>query len=249
MTNNNIYFVANWKMFGDVKSINSLNKVIKLTKSKKYKNIKIIYCPPYTLLDRLVGKTKNYNIDIGGQDCHFDMNSGAFTGSISSMQIKKLGCKFVILGHSEKRNDGDTNFIINKKIKSALNSKLNVIFCIGETKQEKKRNKTFEVLKKQIFECLKNIKIKNNLLIAYEPVWSIGTGNVLYHDDLKLVINKLKNIVKKKYNKHIKILYGGSVNTKNISELKKVNNIDGFLIGNASRNVNKFIDIIKKSSN
>ena len=177
------------------------------------------------------------------------MNSGAFTGSISSTQIKKLGCKFVILGHSEKRNDGDTNFIINKKIKSALNSKLNVIFCIGETKQEKKRNKTFEVLKKQIFECLKNIKIKNNLLIAYEPVWSIGTGNVLYHDDLKLVINKLKNIVKKKYNKHIKILYGGSVNRKNISELKKVNNIDGFLIGNASRNVNKFIDIIKKSSN
>ena len=248
MTNNNIYFIANWKMFGDLKSLKSLNNVIKLSKTKKYKKKKIIYCPSFTLLDKFVKKTKNTNIKIGSQDCHHDMISSSFTGNISAQQIKRIGAKFVILGHSEKRQEGDSNNIINKKVYAAIKSKLNVILCIGETLKEKKKNKTLSVLYNQISACLKNIKFYKNILIAYEPVWSIGTGKILYNDELSKIIEKLKLMTKKKYKKNIKILYGGSVNPNNIVELKKIPDLNGFLIGGASRNSNKFIDIIKKSS-
>ena len=141
MTNNNIYFVANWKMFGDIKSLKSLNKVIKLSNLKKFKNNKILYCPPYTLLDKFVEKTKKTRINICAQDCHFDLSSDAYTGSISSKQIKNIGAKYVILGHSEKRNEGDKNEVINKKIKSAIKSKLKVILCIGESLIQKRKKK------------------------------------------------------------------------------------------------------------
>ena len=249
MTNNNIYFVANWKMFGDIKSLKSLNKVIKLSNSKKFKNNKILYCPPYTLLDKFVEKTKKTRINICAQDCHFDLSSDAYTGSISSKQIKNIGAKYVILGHSEKRNEGDKNEIINKKIKSAIKSKLKVILCIGESLIQKRKKKTLNVLKKQILTCLKNIKFSKNIFIAYEPVWSIGTGNTLSNDELVNIIRKIKQFCNKKFKKNIKVFYGGSVNPKNITNLKKIHFIDGFLVGSASRNSNKFIDIIKKSIN
>ena len=137
MTNNNIYFIANWKMFGSVKLVNSLNNVISYSKKNKHK-AKIVYCPPYTLLKSFVDKTKNSNIEIGAQDCHISSNYGPFTGSISSKMIKDLGAKFVIIGHSETREEND-NKKINLKIKSALNKKLKVIFCIGEKLIDKKK--------------------------------------------------------------------------------------------------------------
>ena len=137
MTNNNIYFIANWKMFGSVKSVNSLKKVITYSKTKKLK-AKIIYCPPYTLIKSFVDKTKNSKIKIGAQDCHKQQNYGAFTGAISPKMIKDLGGEFVIIGHSETRAEND-NKKINSKIKSALNEGLNVIFCIGEKLIDKKK--------------------------------------------------------------------------------------------------------------
>ena len=183
MTNNNIYFVANWKMFGSVKSVNLLNKVISYSKTKKHK-AKIIYCPPYTLIKSFVDKTKNSNIEIGAQDCHPEQNYGPFTGAISSKMIKDLGGKFVIIGHSETRAEND-NKKINLKIMSALNEKLNVILCIGEKLIDKRKNKTKYVLKKQLLEGLKNLKNLNKVMIAYEPVWSIGTGIIPSENDLK----------------------------------------------------------------
>ena len=146
MTNNKIYFIANWEMFGSVKSVNSLNKVVRYSKTKKLK-ANIIYCPPYTLIKSFVDKTKNSNIEIGAQDCHAQQNYGPFTGAISSKMIRDLGGKFVIIGHSETRAEND-NKKINLKIKSALNEKLNVILCIGEKLIDKRKNKTKYVLKK-----------------------------------------------------------------------------------------------------
>ena len=246
MTNNNIYFIANWKMFGSIKSVNSLNRVIRYSKTKKLK-AKIIYCPPYTLIKSFMDKTKNSNIKIGAQDCHIQPKYGPYTGAISSKMIKALKCDFVIIGHSETRAEND-NKKINLKIKSALNEKLNVIFCIGEKLTDKKNNKTKAVLKIQILEGLKNIKNLNKVLIAYEPVWSIGTGIIPTEYDLEKNIKFIKDTLKtsKKLMKP-KILYGGSVNPKNIKNLRRINNIDGFLIGGASTNEKIFIDIMKKS--
>ena len=248
MTNNNIYFIANWKMFGSVKSVNSLNKVINYSKTKKLK-AKIIYCPPYTLIKSFVDKTKNSTIEIGAQDCHAQPNYGPFTGGISSKMIKDLGGKFVIIGHSETRKEND-NKKINLKIKSALSEKLNVILCIGEKLIDKKKNKTKSVLKKQLLEGLKNLKNLSKVIIAYEPVWSIGTGIIPTENDLEKNISFIRDTLKisKKFTKS-KILYGGSVNAKNIKNLMRIDNIDGFLIGGASTNEKIFIDIMKKSIN
>ena len=248
MTNNNIYFIANWKMYGDLKSINSIKNVIKLSKKLKYKKAKIIYCPPYTLLDLFVKKTNKSKIDIGAQNSHTHQKYGAFTGSINAKMIKNTGSKFVIIGHSENRNNGDTNKIINKKIVSSLNEKLKVIFCIGETLREKKNNRTNQVLNNQIRNGLKGIKKIGNIIFAYEPVWSIGTGIIPKLDDLENQIKKIKFLIRKIYKaKNPLVLYGGSVNNKNISSLREIRVLNGFLIGGASQNSKKFIDIIKKT--
>ena len=247
---NKILFIANWKMFGDLKSVKSIESVINLTKKKKYKKAKIIYCPPYTLLNNFVIKTNKSNIDVGAQNCHQEINTGPFTGSISSNMIKKIGAKYIIIGHSENRLEGETNQQINKKICNAISNNLNVIFCIGENLIQKKKNLTNHILKKQINSGLKNIKKISKIIFAYEPVWSIGTGKVLTNNELKKQIIIIKNIISNKFKKQKnKIIYGGSVNNKNINTLKKIREINGFLIGGASQNSKKFIDIIQKTIN
>ena len=239
-----MYFVANWKMYGSPSSLNSLNKVIKFSKSKDIKKGRLIYCPPFTLIDAFSKKFKNCQIGIGGQNCHEGDDYGPYTGSINSHMLKNIGAQFVIIGHSENRAEGETDKVINLKIKSALKSKLKVIFCIGETLKEKKQKKTKSTLSKQIHIGLKNIKNKANIFIAYEPVWSIGSGVIPTHKDLFDTIKFIKN---KFRDKPLRVLYGGSVNPKNIINLKKVNNLDGFLVGGASQSAKKFIDIIKKT--
>ena len=250
MTNNNIYFIANWKMHGNIADINKSKSVVRLSNLKKFKKTKIIYCPPYTLLNTFYERVKNSNISIGAQNCHSHSEYGAFTGSVNAKLIKSSGAKFVILGHSENRKNGENDLIINKKIHSVLKENLNVIFCIGETLTEKKNKKTYSVLKKQITKGLKGIKKINNIMIAYEPVWSIGTGYIPNNSELLKNINNIKKILKKfKKSSSIKILYGGSVNPKNIRELAQIKAINGFLVGGASLNSKKFIDIIKKTIN
>jgi len=245
MTNKYMYFIANWKMFGGLNSLNSIHKVVKFFKTfKKNKFIKIIYCPPSTLIRPMSKKLKNTNIDVGAQNCHEQDTYGAFTGSINSMMLKNVGAKYVIIGHSENRQAGETNKLINLKIKNALKSGLKVIFCIGETLQEKRKKITKKILNKQIKLGLNKIKNKKNIIIAYEPVWSIGTGLIPKSNELFKTIDFIKKKIKNN-----KVLYGGSVNPKNIYELKLINNIDGYLIGGASQDPKKFIDIIKKTYN
>ena len=247
---NKILFIANWKMFGDLNSVKSIQSVINLSKKKNYKNAKIIYCPPYTLLNNFVIKTRKTNLDVGAQNCHYEINTGPYTGSISSTMIKKLGAKYVIIGHSENRSNGETNNQINKKIHSAILNNLNVIFCIGENLFEKKNKKTNKILKKQIDLGLKKIKKIDKIIFAYEPVWSIGTGKVLTNKELTKQVIIIKKIIKNKFkNQKTKIIYGGSVNNQNINNLKQIKEINGFLIGGASQNSKKFIDIIKKTIN
>ena len=240
-----MYFIANWKMFGGIGSLNSLKKVIKFLKTfKKSKKIKIIYCPPNTLIDLMTKKFLKTRIEVGAQNCHQSLSYAPLTGSINPSMLKSVGAKYVIIGHSENRQSGETDRLINLKIKTAVKSGLKVIFCIGETLSQKRKKITKQILSKQIKAGLDKIQKRKNILIAYEPVWSIGTGIIPKPDELFKTIDFIKNKVKSN-----KVLYGGSVNPKNIRDLKSIRNIDGFLIGGASQEPKKFIDIIKKTYN
>ena len=246
MTNKYMYFIANWKMFGDLTTLNSLDKVIKFSKNIKKDKIKLIYCPPSTLIRPLSKRLKKTKIEVGAQNCHHSYDTGAYTGQVNSRMLKSVGAKYVIIGHSENRQLGDNDKLINLKIKSATRAGLKVIFCIGETLEQKKNKKTNHVLANQINNGLKSIKNKSNIIVAYEPVWSIGSGLIPKSDEL---IKSIAYIKSKLGNKSIKILYGGSVNSNNVDKLKIITGIDGFLIGGASQNSKKFIDIIKKTIN
>ena len=248
MTNKLMYFVGNWKMFGDFKSIKMINHLNKfsnkfITLRKRYK---IILCLPNTLIHFFSKKNKSNSISIGAQNCHHLNKYGPFTGSISASMIKKAGAKYVIIGHSENRSLGETNKLIKEKIRSALKEKLNVIFCIGETYKEKRKGKTYSIIKKQINSSIdKKFKL-NKIIIAYEPVWSIGTGNIPKSSDLKKIFIFIKNEFRKKFKikSYPIVLYGGSVDEKNIRKFSLIREIDGFLVGKASQSHKKFIDII-----
>jgi len=244
MTNKFMYFVANWKMYGNLSSLNTLNKVIKFSKSKEINKGRLIYCPPHTLISSFSKKFKNCQIGIGGQNCHESESYGPFTGSVNCQMLKNAGAHFIIIGHSENRKIGESDKLINLKIKSAIKAKLKVIFCIGETLDEKRKKNVRSTLSKQIEVGLEGIKNKSNIFIAYEPVWAIGTGIIPKSKDLLKTVEFIKSKFK---GKTPRVLYGGSVNPQNIKDLKEINNIDGFLIGGASQNANKFIDIVKKT--
>jgi len=249
MANNIKYFIGNWKMFGIPKSISILEKINKFVKSDKQfnKKYKTIITPPHTLVDSYAKFFDKKQISIGAQNCYHKDNFGANTGAISSLMLKSVGAQFIIVGHSDNRSEGDTDEMLKSKVENSLNNKLKVVFCIGENKEHKLNNKTFDVLENQIKNVLeKKINFKD-IIIAYEPIWSIGTGQIPGADDLlktTIFIKKvLKDIFKTKSTPAI--LYGGSVDGKNIGQFKKLNEIDGFLIGGASKSDKNFIDIIK----
>ena len=246
MTNKYMYFIANWKMFGDLSTLNSIDKVIKFSKSSRKNKFKLIYCPPNTLIRPLSKILKKTRIEVGAQNCHHNYEFGAYTGQVNSRMIKNVGSKYVIIGHSENRQLGEDDKLINLKIKSSIRAGLKIILCIGETLRDKKNKKTNQVLAKQIKNGLNSINNKSNIVIAYEPVWSIGSGLIPKSDDLKKSISFIKSKFGKK---SPKILYGGSVNSNNIDKLKIITGIDGFLVGGASQDSKKFIDIIKKTIN
>ena len=250
MTNKYMYFVANWKMFGDLRTLNSLDKVIKFSITNKKNKFKIIYCPPSTLIRPLSKRLKKTKIEVGAQNCHYRSDYGAYTGSVNAKMIKDIGSNYVILGHSEARLEGDDDKKINFKIKSALDAKLKVIFCVGESLKNKKNNRTNQVIKKQINIGLKKINNYKNIIVAYEPVWSIGTGILPSKIELEKNINFIRKLLNKRKNgKKVIILYGGSVNSNNIKNLIKISQIKGFIVGGASLKAKNFIDIIKKSIN
>ena len=244
MTNKYMYFIANWKMFGNLKTLNSLNKVISFVKKFKKNKIKLIYCPPFTLLSPLNNKLKLTTIDLGAQNCHQSESYGANTGQINSEMIKAVGAKYVILGHSENRVLGENDRLINLKVKNSIKAGLKIIFCIGESLNQKKKKQTKKILSDQISQGLKKIKNKKKIIIAYEPIWAIGSGLIPKDTEILEIVKFIKRKVRGSI-----VLYGGSVNSKNINTLKKIHNVDGFLIGGASQNSNNFIDIIKKTFN
>ena len=241
------YFIGNWKMFGVPKSINILNKINSFysrdTNKKKYK---IIITPPYTLIETFSKYFKRKKIFIGSQNCYQKDQFSSNTAAISPYMIKKVGASYTLVGHSDNRIEGDTDKILKDKVKFALKNNLKVVFCIGENKLAKKNKKTLNVLRKQLIKVLESKFNKKNIIIAYEPVWSIGTGQLPTKKELVSTTIHIKSVLSKIFKKNIPpVLYGGSVDEKSINLFKDIRIIDGFLIGGASKSSKKFIDIIR----
>ena len=241
------YFIGNWKMFGVPKSINILNKINSFnSKDKNRKKYRVIITPPFTLIQTYAKHFSNKKISIGSQNCYQKDRFSSNTAAVSPFMIKKVGAKYTLVGHSDNRSEGDTNEILKNKVKFSLKNNLKVVFCIGENKKDKKNKKTFSALKKQITKVLDSKINMNYIIVAYEPIWSIGTGKIPSQKDLKKTIIFIKKVLKGDFKKKSPpVLYGGSVDGNNVEIFKKIKEIDGFLIGGASKSAKKFIDIIK----
>jgi triosephosphate isomerase len=253
--------VANWKMnpataqeaerlFNSVKDgLENIENACPVGSQKLSFGVETVICPPFVYLSDL--KSISNNLKIGAQDCLWE-KSGAFTGAISPLMLKDIGCQYVILGHSERRtNFEDTNEIINKKIKAALSAGLNVIFCFGETEIEKRKGQTEKVLEVQIKKGLAGVlgKEMENIVMAYEPVWAIGTGNPCSPEDARNSVLFIRKILTKLYPdillESLKILYGGSVNSENAEDYSLKSGVQGFIVGGASLKPDEFIKIVK----
>ena len=234
-------------MFGIPRSINILNKINHFTsRDKNRKKYLVIVTPPFTLLESFAKHFRNKKMIIGSQNCYEKDQFSSNTGAVSPYMIKNVGAKYTLVGHSDNRAEGDTDQILNDKVKFALKNNLKVVFCIGENKNQKKNNQTFKVLKKQLDKVLEKKFNINNIIVAYEPIWSIGTGKIPAQKDLLKTIIYIKKELKKIFTKKSPpVLYGGSVDENNVNMFSQTQEIDGFLIGGASKSAKKFIDIIK----
>jgi triosephosphate isomerase len=241
------YFIGNWKMFGVPKSINILNKINSFhSKDKNRNKYRVIITPPYTLIESYAKYFKNKKISIGSQNCYQKDQFSSNTAAVSPYMLRSIGAQYTLVGHSDNRGEGDTDVMLKDKVKYALKNNLKVVFCIGENKSEKKNKKTLSVLKRQLTKVLeKNFK-KDNIIVAYEPIWSIGTGKLPTANELKKTTIHIKKVLKNIFKKNSPaVLYGGSVDGSNVEMFKEIKEIDGFLIGGASKSSKKFIDIIK----
>ena len=234
-------------MFGVPNSLNILNKINLFNSKDKNRNkYRVIITPPYTLIESYAKYFKNKKISIGSQNCYQKDQFSSNTAAISPYMLRSVGAKYTLVGHSDNRSEGDTDVMLKAKVQFALKNNLKVVFCIGENKSEKKNKKTLSVLKRQLTNVLEKKFNKNNIIVAYEPIWSIGTGQIPTVQELQKITLHIKKVLKNLFKKNSPpVLYGGSVDGSNVEMFKQINEIDGFLIGGASKSSKKFIDIIK----
>ena len=240
---------GNWKMFKTCnEAVNAATHLVKLVSD--IDTVDIVIAPPFTSLTVVSEIIRETRIDLGAQDIFWE-KEGAFTGEISAPMLISSGCQYVIIGHSERRQYfGETDETVNKKIRAASDSGLIPILCVGETEIQRDEKKTFSVLDKQIEKGLEDLLLDEHrsLVIAYEPVWAIGTGKTATPDQVQEVHAFLRDLIEKKFgnmiSKATRILYGGSVKPDNVSELMALPDIDGALVGGASLQPDSFSKII-----
>lgn len=236
---------ANWKMNKTVgEALSYIKEVRGLVKDVKDKEILI--CPSFTALFALSAEIKTSNIRLGAQNMYFE-DKGAFTSEISAEMLKEIGCSYVIIGHSERRHIfNETDDMINKKVKQALKNEITPILCVGEKLEQREAGDTEKIVEEQLKEGLKGVE--GEIIIAYEPVWAIGTGKTATSEQAEEVHVFIRGLLEKIFDKKIaaetRILYGGSVKPENAKELMSMENIDGALVGGASLDAKKFYDII-----
>ena len=244
---------GNWKMNLDYTAGLSLfSEVLNMIKDEVRGDQEVVVCPPSLFVYSLTQLSKqNSNISLGAQNCH-QADSGAYTGEISASQIKSVGAEYVILGHSERRQYfGETNQLLAQKTDSVLKNGLKPIFCIGETLEERNQNNHFQIIKTQLTEGIFHLSAEEfaNVVLAYEPVWAIGTGVTASPEQAQEIHAFIRKEVAAKYDtqtaENTTILYGGSCNPGNAADLFSQADIDGGLIGGASLKSRDFTDIIK----
>lgn len=233
--------MANKLIVGNMKmNLNGLEIVNYLNNISTLKNNNVIICPSTIYIPYFL----NRDFKVGIQNV-FQFDKGSYTGEVSAYQAKSLGVEYAIVGHSERRNKlNENNDLISLKLKQIISNNMKAILCVGEKKEEK-----IEVILDEQLGLLSDISNLENVIVAYEPVWAIGTNEIPTIEEIINATKYIKNLVKNKYNIDIKVLYGGSVNKNNIELLNKIEEVDGFLIGGASLNPQEFINIIEVAVN
>jgi triosephosphate isomerase len=241
---------GNWKMYKtNSEAVASAGRLVELVADTA--EVDIMIAPVFTALDPVSKVVAGSRVDLGAQNLYWE-KEGAFTGEISADMLLSAGCRYVIIGHSERRQYfGETDQNVNKKIRAAIAAKLIPVFCIGETENEREAGQTFSVLDKQVREGLKErfAGELSSLVVAYEPVWAIGTGKTASTDQAQEAHRYIRSLIEKSFGadlaEAVRILYGGSVKPANVSELMAMPDIDGALVGGASLDADSFSRIVK----
>ena len=238
---------GNWKMFGDKNMISEIKKIDQHCNEVR---CEVAICPPFPLILSAYEQTKN--IQIGAQNCHTDIN-GAHTGEVSAEMLTEVGAQLIIVGHSERRQDNyESNDIVKLKSEAVHRAGATAVVCIGETLKERETDKTLSVLQEQMLNSLPKNVNPLNTVVAYEPVWAIGTGLVPEIDQIRSAHSFIRGFLASTYGAeahNVKILYGGSVKGSNAKEIFSISNVNGALVGGASLKSNDFIEIITAASN
>ena len=237
---------GNWKMNKDVEESIKLVNILK--SSQLNKDVDVLVCPPFTSLYPVIHELKNSSIKVGAQNMHFE-NSGAFTGEISPPMLKNIGVEYVIIGHSERRQHfGETDQLVNKKVKAALKNGLKPILCVGESLEQREAGAEKETVRNQLIKDLDGIREGLNIVVAYEPIWAIGTGrnatSAQANEMSSFIRSVLGDVFTADIADNIVIQYGGSVKASNAKEILEQSDIDGALVGGASLMADEFIKII-----
>ena len=237
---------ANWKINKKIEEAQAfLDEFIPLVWNER--EVDIVIAPPFTALYTMANLLRITNIGLAAQDLFYE-DKGAYTGEISPVMLTDIGCSYVIIGHSERRiYFGETDEIVNKKFRAARRHGLEVIFCIGESLSEREAGMTFDVLKRQISEGIRDIS-SDGLILAYEPVWAIGTGKTATPDQAQEAHESIRKTLSHLYGepaKGVRILYGGSVTPENADVLMACPDVDGALVGGASLKADSFAGIVK----
>lgn len=238
---------GNWKMHKTIaEALEFVNEVKDRVNNDK---VEAVICAPFTLLKDLKQVTKGTNIKIGAQNMHFE-EKGAFTGEISPLMLKELDMDYVVIGHSERRQYfNETDETVNKKVLKALEVGIDPILCVGETLEEREAGNTKDVCKVQVEKALENVSKEDlaKVVIAYEPVWAIGTGKTATSEDANDVIAYIREVVANLYGElanEVRIQYGGSVKPSNVAEIMNQSDIDGALVGGASLEANDYVELV-----
>ncbi|MES2906057.1 MAG: triose-phosphate isomerase [Pseudomonadota bacterium] len=237
MTKIRTLIAGNWKMNG-LKA--DLDEIKQLEAATAHADYDVLICPPFTILPMCIWQFSKTTIAFGGQDCH-TQKSGAFTGDISAAMLKDIGATYVIVGHSERRQyHRETSAVVKAKAEAALAAGLTPIICVGETKEQREAGKQYDVVKEQIAASLPDVA-NADFVIAYEPVWAIGTGLVASIDDIATMHNTIRDFIEVKTTR---LLYGGSVKGTNAKDILSLENVNGALVGGASLKAKDFAEII-----
>lgn len=239
---------GNWKM--NMLPNDTIDFINALEPNVKESDSEIIICVPFTDLFYAISFCQGTNIHVGAQNVFYE-DSGAYTGEVSAQMLKCINTEYVIIGHSERRKYfAETDEIVNKKVHKALENGLKPIICVGETLEEREQGKAIEKITSQISEALKGLTKENleNIIIAYEPIWAIGTGKTATKEDANEAIKAIRSKINEQFGTDdITILYGGSVKPENANELFQMSDIDGALVGGASLKVSSFKAIIDEN--